>query len=178
MKKILNKNKKGTRMPKYRTEEQEQIIKFIVILLIVIAFVVGAYFFTKSVVKKDSGTTEEQASTAGAINYDVVTVGTMFNKSDSSYYVIVYNSEDTSTVYYQELVSKYSKTTNALKVYTCDLNNSLNTKYVASDEKPENIKAKTIYDVSFGKLTLVKIKNGKIIKYINNIDSIKTELGS
>ena len=40
MKKILNKNKKGTRMPKYRTEEQEQIVKFIVILLIVIAFVV------------------------------------------------------------------------------------------------------------------------------------------
>ena len=41
-------------------------------------------------------------------------------------------------------------------------------------EKLEN--AKTVEEFAFGKLTLIKVKNGKIDKYIESLDTIKEEL--
>mgnify|MGYP004469516031 CR=1 FL=1 len=165
---------KKNKIPKYRTEEQEEIIRFIVILIIVIAFVLGIYFFTKNIVKKTKIDTTENV-TEGQIDYSKVTVGTMLNKSDETYYVIVYNSEDIQSPIYSTIASKYSENEKSLPIYTCDLANTLNKDYVAQEES--NPKATKIEELAFKEFTLLKIKNGKINKYIEGLDSIRSELG-
>lgn len=177
--KINSKNmkKKTMKQPKYRSEEQEAIRKFIIILIIVVAVVIGVYFLTKKIVKNNTTDTTDKSSSDVKIDYTKVTVGTMFNRADSEYYVILYSSADTTSSLYSMYVSKYEQATNHLPIYTCDLSDSSNTSFVATDKNPSNPKAKTIKDVSFGPITLVKIKDGKITKYFETVDTIKTELG-
>lgn len=165
---------KKNKMPKYRTEEQEEIIRFIVILIIVIACVLGIYFFTKNIVKKTKIDTTENV-TEGQIDYSKVTVGTMLNKSDETYYVIVYSSEDVQAPIYSTIASKYSENEKSFPIYTCDLANALNNAYIGKEKS--NPKATKIEELAFKEFTLLKIKNGKINKYIEGLDSIKKELG-
>lgn len=163
---------KKNKIPVYKTEEQEEITRFIIILLVVVAVVLGVYFFTKNIVKKTKLDTTD-SSVEGSINYDVVTVGTMLNKQDKEYYVIAYDKEDDSAVLYDTIINLYKDKESIYPIYVCDLNNDLNKEYVAQESNPAATK---IEDFRFNGITLLKIKKGKVIKYIEGLDSIKTEL--
>lgn len=165
------------KVKKYETEEQMEVKKFIFVLLGIILIVVGIYFFTRAFVTKDLF---KQASdvtyTSGTVNYDVAVVGTMLNRSDKEYYVVAYSSENNSATYYNTLLSKYLNNEDAMKVYYLDLNNELNKEYVATDE---NISKSftSIKELKFGNITLLKVKDGKVTKFITDLEKIKVELG-
>ena len=55
--------------------------------------------------------------------------------------------------------------------------NELNKKYYVGEDKDSNPNATTSSELAFKDLTLIKIKNGKIVKYLETLDTIKTELG-
>ena len=113
--------------------------------------------------------------TAGVIDYDKVSVGTILNRNINEYYVIVYNQKDENAMYYSAIVTKYLKNDKAKKVFFCDLDNELNAKFYSKD-KESNPKAKDASEFSFKDLTLIKVKNGKVDKYIEDLDTIKAEL--
>lgn len=172
----IKKDKKKLNIDKFESDESKEIRKFIIILFSIIVVVLGVYGITRLVNKdKDNDTTREV--TAGEIDYDKVSVGTLFNRADSEYYVIAYNGEDANAIYYSALMNKYMDKENAIKVFFCDLSNELNKKYYVGDEKNSNPKATKTSELALKDLTLIKIKNGKIVKYLESLDTIKTELG-
>ncbi len=168
---------KKNKTQKYVTEEQMEIKKFFFVLLGLIIIIVGVYFFTRAFVTKDlHKTTNDINYTAGEVSSDVVIVGTMLNRSEKEYYVLAFGSEDVNATYYNTIVAKYGDEKNAIKVYYLDLDNSLNKEYVASDNTAST-SFTTIKELKLGKLTLMKVKEGKVTKFITNEDEIKKEFG-
>ena len=160
-----------------QNEETKTMKQFLITLIIVIVGVVGIYLLTKYVVKKDSSTTDNSTTTEekSYIDPNTAIVGTMLNKSSDEYYVIIYDkTRDNATTYYS-IVSTYKAKDKALKVYTVDLSNSLNKKYIATDNKT-NPKATKLEDLKFGEVTLLKVKNNKMTEAYETTDTIKKAL--
>lgn len=174
--KVKTKNIKKVDIDKYTSEESKEVKRFIIILLSIIVLVLAVYGITR-LVNKDKDNNDDRTVTAGSIDYDKVSVGTLFNRADSEYYVIVYDGEAPNAIYYSALMNKYMDKEKSNKVYFCDLSNELNKKYYVGEDKDSNPNATTSSELAFKDLTLIKIKNGKIVKYLETLDTIKTELG-
>ena len=172
----IKKDKKKLNIDKFESDESKEVKKFIIILLSIIVVVLAVYGITR-LVNKDNDEDSTREVTAGEIDYDIVSVGTLFNRADSEYYVIVYDGEDASAIYYSALMNKYMNKEKAIKVFFCDLANELNKKYYVGEDGSSNPKATKAGELAFKDLTLIKIKNGKIVKYLESLDTIKTELG-
>ena len=174
--KVKTKNIKKVDIDKYTSEESKEVKKFIIILLSIIVLVLAVYGITR-LINKDKDNNDDRTVTAGSIDYDKVSVGTLFNRADDEYYVIVYDGEASNAIYYSALMNKYMNKEKSNKVYFCDLSNELNKKYYVGEDKDSNPNATTSSELAFKDLTLIKIKNGKIVKYLETLDTIKTELG-
>ena len=168
-------NDKYLKLEKYESDSTTEAKRFIFILLGIIVLVLIIYGISKIFVKDDNSST--RVTTTGEINYDIITVGTMFNKVDSEYYVMIYDEENPSAVLYSTIINEYLAKTDSLNVYFCNLGNKLNSNYYVGSDGKSNPKATTIDNLALGDLTLVRIKNGKIVKYIEELDSIKKEFG-
>ena len=99
----------------------------------------------------------------------------IFNRPYDEYYVIAYDSTLDDAMYYSTLITNYSKKEDAIKIYYCDLSKKVNESYKAKDGNG-NSKATSVQELSFGDVTLLKIRNKKIVNYIENIDQIKSAL--
>lgn len=167
-------NKETKKIKKVKTEEQAEIIKFIIILIVVVALVVGIYFFTKKFVTKDEEKNETQEVT-GTVNYNVTIIGTLLNRPYDEYYALIYDSTSNKAAKYQGIYSSFvSGPESTTKMYYIDLSNKLNELYYSEEET--NPKATTISELKLGDFTLIKVKDGKISKYLEDEDAIKKEL--
>ncbi len=155
--------------------EDENEVKSFIIIVVIIAVLVGAIYFATELFKKEDKTANEVKS--GEINYDKLTLGMLLNRPYEEYYVIIYDSKDSKAIQYQNAVSKYSSREKSLKVYYCDLSNKLNSQYynVGNDNK-SNPNAKKISELDLGDVTLIKVKNHEITKYVEGIESINSTL--
>lgn len=169
-----NKKAKKIKADSFKTEEQKEIIRFIKILLIVLLFIFVVYFVTSFFVKKDLTSTKEKTAVT-EISYSKMIFGTMLNRPYKEYYVLAYSSEDNKANYYGSLGDKYSNKTESLNLYYIDLADTMNKDYIAHDGK-SNTDAKELADLKVGRITLIKISDGKIVKYFENITDIKNEL--
>lgn len=164
----------------YKTEEQQEIMKFIILIVIIAVCVGGIYLFTKVFVTKDINKNENATEevVTGAINYNVTIIGSLLDRPYNEYYVMAYNSKDVVSMKYQAIYSAYmSKEEKDLtKLYYVDLSNIMNEQYVASKDQETNPNAEKIEELKLGEFTLMKIKKGKIVKYIEDIEEIKKEL--
>ena len=167
---------KKIKQEKYRSEEQEEMIRFIRILIIVIIVILGIYFFTRIFVTKDLLNKEEDNTpiTEGTINYTMTLIGSMLNKPEEEYYVIIYNADDIRSVYYSGLISNYNRNEDALTVYYANLANELNKKFYAPDNM--NLETTNISDLRVGDLTLIKVESGKIAKIFESEEDIAEKL--
>jgi len=158
--------------------EDENTVKKFIIITIVIAIIIGGLYAFTELIKKEEEKVDEVKS--GEIAYDVVTVGTILNRPYDTYYVLIYNFDDTNAVKYSSILTNYMRFSNNddyIKAYYCDLSNSLNSKYYnVHGDNSTNKNAKTVEEFNFGDLTLLQIKNGKIVKYIEDYETIKKEL--
>lgn len=155
-------------------EEDKAVRNFIIVFVIVLLLVVGVYFFTVFVNKDNEPKTDDTNTTEEVqIDKTKAIVGTMLNKSDKEYYVILYKSDDDKASDYQGLVTKYKNTKNALSVYTVDLADGFNSKYYDKDNT--NYTSSNLEDLRFGDITVLQIKNNKIAKSFNTVDKIKKE---
>ena len=126
----------------------------------------------KNIVKKNNISFDDTAQ-AGEIDYSKVSVGTMLTKNEKNYYVLIYDSADNNAGLYSLLKADYSAKEDALSIYFCDLSNSLNSKYKSDNTNP---KATKIEELALGDITLIKVSNAKISKYVEGFDNIKKEL--
>jgi len=173
---MTRRNKKILKEQKYVSEEEHEIKRFGIILFSIIICIVVVYAVSKVLVKNDATNNNEDTVQAGVVDYNIVSVGSILNRPESEYYVLVYNQDDSTSAIYATYGNLYSGKTDAKKIYYCDLSNELNKAYVASDGI-SNSKAKSVKEFKFGEVTLLKIKNKKIALYLEDVDTIKKELG-
>ena len=165
---------KKVKEEKYRSEEQQEIIRFIKILIIVVVFLLAIYFITRIFVKKDLLNNNEETAVT-EVSYNKMVFGTMLNRPYEKYYVLAFSSKDNKANYYSALASNYSQDEDSLYIYYIDLEDSMNKEFITTDGKT-NPKAKNVSDLKVGDLTLIKVEDGKIAKYIENVEEIKSEL--
>lgn len=174
-KKKVRKVKSNVNTMKVQTTEQSELKSFFIVIFVVVLCVLGLWLVTDKVVNKDKEEEKEQ-EVVGAINYDVASVGTLFNRPQSTYYAVIYDTTSDKAYEMSSLVTAYKAVEGSLHIYTVDLSDYMNKKYY--DPAAVDTKVKTYSDdIRFGDATLVKIKDGKIVKYIEDHAKMKAELG-
>ena len=167
--------KKQKKRINYQTEEQKEMLHFLIVLGVIVILVIGVYFLSKMFILDNS--LFEVNYTPGTVNSERAIVGTIFNRPEKEYYVMVYDESSSQAVYYSALSSNYvKKQDKALPVYRVDLNSELNQSYYVGKDGKSNSKATKVSELKFKDLTLLKISNGKISKYLEDEESIKKEL--
>ena len=137
-----------------------------VILFIAIAFLIaGIKEGTINLFTKES---KEEAE----IDNTLLLCGTIFKPTDTEYYVLAYKPNNEDESYYSAIASKYSNSD--IPLYTLDLESALNQTCIGE---------KTVISSDLTKLklsgeTLLKIKNGKIVKQWTTKKTITNELDS
>lgn len=163
---------KKLKQQKYYTEEQKEIRKFVFIILGLFVIIGAIYFITDKFVEEGNNQVLD-----GEINFDKATIGTLLNRPYEEYYALIYNSESTNSPYYSSIKNGYTGKSDSIKLYFIDLKNDMNSKYYnKNNDGKSNSNAKTIEDLNLGDITLIKVKNGEIISYIDNVDNIVKEL--
>lgn len=160
-----------------RSDEQKEVKKFIVILLAVCILIIGVYFLTKNIIEKKQAKAAEANKTEVTFDYNKIILGELLNRPYEEYYVMVYSIKEAHANYYSGLANKYASTKgdDALKVYTADLDDTMNKKFY--NKKESNPQATSVDELKVKDLTLIKVKNGKIVKYLEDTDSIRKEFG-
>lgn len=158
---------------------QSDIIRFFITLIVVVIVVLGLFYFTKYAINDGDVNIVVFDSVDGAVNYNIASIGTMLGKEDEEYYVFISSSEDDNLVGYQVEIAKYTEqdSDDILPIFYVDLASAVNNTYIATDENPENLDATSIDEMYFGDATLIKVKNGKVVSYITDIDDMAAEFG-
>lgn len=164
---------------KYQTAEQEEIKKFIIVVLVVLLCVGAIYILTRAFVTKDlfkSGDEETKEVIPGVVNYEVAIMGQILNRPYDEYYVVIYNQQEGDYISdMSTMVYNYTKKEKHLHMYTVDLSNVMNSDYY--DPENVNVNAKTLNEIKVGDITLIKVKNSKINKFIVDYSKMLKELG-
>jgi len=174
----VNKRKQKTNNTVSVSEEASEVIRFVKVLGIVILVVVALYFFTRIFVTRDlfnNRAIEDKESEQINIDYNVTTLGALFTRPYDEYYVLVYSSESIAATHLSIMAMMYRDKEDSIKLYTADLSTPFNQSFYSETETTPN--ATSVEELRVGDTTLIMIRNGKIVKFIEDIDLIAEELG-
>jgi len=156
----------------YKTEEQNEMIKFLVVLFVVVILIIGVFLLSKVLIKEEA---KDLSYATGSVSTTACVVGTMLNNPEKEYYVLAYDTEGNDANAYTTYAGYYKNSQeNAIKIYFLDLQNGMNKDYFVKENS--NPKATKIKDLKIKDGTLIKIQNGHIAKYTEGLDNIKNEL--
>lgn len=145
---------------------EKEILKVLRIVFVVIVFLAFFYLLTLVIVN-DNGDDELKET---AIQYEEILAGSSFNMRDSEYLVVFYDFTDEDLTNLSSAIFSYGYSENSIRLYTVDMNNGFNSKYVADDKSnrtPESAK-----DLKINGPTLIRIIDGKVLEYIESADAI------
>lgn len=161
-------------------EEQYSLKKMIIIILVICIVFAIFYFITTLVVKNNKN--EETNNEIVEIDSNKITLGQILDRNEEEYYVLatkesLHLSLDENIDYknlYDNYISNYKQTENALTVYRVDLDDALNKNYFGEEL---NI-TEDLSKIKLNDEVLFKIKNNKIDKYyVGNSKILKTLIG-
>ncbi len=162
MKRDYLNNKKG--MP-------SEVKKTIIIIVVAVVLLVGMYFLTTLILESDNS--DEEKVTENDIQYDEILAGESFNQTEEEYYVIYYDSTDEySTI--SSLISSYQLNNADTKLYSVDLSNGMNKKYVTDgdivteDASSLRVKADTLLRFNNGEVSEVITDTSEITSFLNS----------
>lgn len=165
--------KKKTNKTKRKVEEKNKIenvgsfdtdiFKVVYIVLGVICIFCIFYLITIFVLNKDENTTKTDEEVE--ISLDTTIVGRSFSMPEDKYYVLYYDAKDEAvSEEYSSTITNYMYSTSEdhVKLYTVDMSDALNKKYVSEESKsmPEKVS-----DIAIKGTTLMVIEKGKVVEY-------------
>lgn len=162
---MVNKNNK-LKQKKVVNDDIALVRNIAILLVIVVVISLGIYFLTDKMIKKDLNNNDTKTETK--IDYDIATIGTMFNRIEEEYYVILYSKENDGSDL-DSVLATYRSSDNYLKTYYINLDKKINN-YVLGDELVQS--PKNSDEVNVKEATLYKINNGKVIKCYSGVDNI------
>jgi len=158
---------KRIRQGKSVSEDEARVKNIIIILFIVVVACLGIYFLSESMINKEKS--KEQELQDVEIKYDIATIGTMFNRIEEEYYVLLYsNKEDGNEL--NSLLDSYRSKDDYVKTYYIDLDRKINSIAIGDKlvKEPKNSS-----EVKVKGATLYKIKNAKVVECISSLEEIK-----
>lgn len=142
-----------------KEEVTSKVVKDFVVLVIVIMGVFGlVYLLTVGAGKIgwfDQRYTAPSIEEAN-ISYDIIEAGTMFNRSEENYYVVI-GDFSTNNMYIDSLIGAYKEKEGAKKVYKVDLSNGINAFLKGEEAKTTS---SNVNKLSINDFTLIEVKNG------------------
>ena len=148
-----------------------EVKKTIIIIVLAVVLLVSMYFLTTVILNKDRD--DNSKITENAIQYDEILAGESFNQSEDEYYVIYYDSSNEYSVI-SSLISSYQLNNSDTKLYSVDLADGMNKKYVTDgDIVTDNASSLRVKDT-----TLLKFNNGEVSEVITDTNEITSFLNS
>lgn len=172
-KKKTKKTKKNTKViGKTPAHYNEDVMKMIKIGVIVIACFAIIYFVTAFINGEFSNKEEEKQEVQ--IQNEEILMGETFEKSDSEYMIMYYDFTDNNySNLYAMLVETYKAEEDALPMYTVDLSTNFSKKYMTKEGESSNKNPTSLSNLKISGATLIRIKDKKVINYIEGKDNIK-----
>lgn len=175
-KKQIIKNIKKNQKENSKTVEKDGFYKFVttitgILLILIACYLVIGIFITKQInFDKEK---EKKDKSEVVIDNSTITAGQIFDKKDSSYYVVIYdvNSKLTNI---GTFISMYSSNESALPIYTVDSKNKINNNFITDGKS--NTNPSSYDDLKIKAPTLIKIENGSISDYVEGEENIKSIL--
>ena len=158
-------------MKSKESTETKTVKQFIIILLVVILIAIGIYFITTKFVNTSDSNNTDTEENLEYIDPTVAIVGTMLKKLETDYYVMLFDTKDIDVATYYNLLDKYESKEDSIRVYTVDLSNPLNSKYM--DRENPNLNTTNIEEMRFGAITVLKVVNNQVEKSYSTIEDIK-----
>ena len=144
--------KKQKRNRNVNTSDEIRLDSFLkiigILLIILIVFTLITMF-----IKREKKETPQEST----IQYTKIIVGSILNRPEENYYVLVEAKDDANLSTYESLINTYNEKDDHLKVYFVDLNDAFNNTYYSEDS---NLDITDISDIRFSKTTLLHIING------------------
>lgn len=171
-KKNLEKEKK--KIDNISTESSGSIYKVFVLVCVIIIFLCVFYILAVHITNDKGETTSKKKSEEVSIVYDEIILGRVLSMKDKDYLVILYdksNSDLNQDI--SDSVSKYKENNKKAKIYYVDMSEGLNKSYVGDSS---NTNPKKASDIVINGPTLIRVKNEKVVDYIESVDSIKEYL--
>ena len=134
------------------------------IMTIVIVFVVIGLFYLFAVYITNKP--QKIYIPEEAISYEQITAGSTFNMSDEEYVVLFYSRENNTDI--TSRISNY-KASKKIGVYYVDLDDGINKSVVSDKSNKEATKAS---ELKITNPTIIKIKNGKIVDYVEGQNNV------
>lgn len=149
--------------------EEYNLISLIKMIVVIIIVVFMFYGLTVLITKNKKIGSQDDINNNTEIQYDEILIGNIYDQKEEEYYVLVELTSDYITL--NDILTNYNSKTEKIKLYTADLDNGFNKKYLGEKSNFENK-----YPI-FNKSTLLKIKNKQLIEYVEGTDKIQEKLG-
>lgn len=165
-----NKSSKIKTNTNYDTEITN-IVKFLLIVIVIFAVV----YFVVALIRGDirfGKDKEEQPEVT--IQYEEILGGEILNIAKSEYFVLLYDYTSNEANLFSTLLSKYKAKSGALSVYKVNLANPLNQRYVTNGDSTKYPVMAS--DLLVNDATLLQVKDGKVILYLEGKDAIKEHI--
>ncbi|MDY6071941.1 MAG: hypothetical protein SPI44_03605 [Bacilli bacterium] len=143
---------------------------FLIVLASVLVFIGIVYLGVLGLEKLgvfEAGYTKPSKE-ATEISTEYIMIGTVFNRPEKDYIVIFDDYSKNINPYVNSLAENYK-----LRAYKVDMSKSENSKY-KSDKENTNVKKDS--DLKINDVTMIRITNGKVSKYIVGADKIEEYL--
>ena len=163
---MVNKNNNKIKQKKILNEDMNLVKNIIILLIIVVGISLGIYFLTDNMIKKENKNSDTK--TEIKIDYDIATIGTMFNRIEDEYYVLIYSKENDGKNL-DSVLATYRSSDNYIKTYYIDLDKKVNN-YVLGEEL--NQRPNDSNEVKVKEATLYKINNGIVVKCYSGVENI------
>ena len=165
--------KRVNKRERHKKVEEENDVRglFKTIIIVLVSFLVCYLLFLlmgkAGMFEKGYEAPEKGSNT---FTYNTAIIGTVFNRPESEYYV-AFDEED-GDKYFETILGMYN---GSLQIYKVNMSLGINSKYSGVEG---NSKAQRSSDLVISGPTLIKIKDGRNIKYLDNLDLIKEELNN
>lgn len=170
--------KKGEKKKNKKVEKIDEIVssnngwydKVIVILVVLCTLCIFYLITVKITINEEAKTAQESNKNEKAdIQYEEILVGSTFNRSDDKYFVVYYDMSEDSTSDVVSAISSYRAGEDALPLYVVDMSDPLNKGYASKDS---NDSAEDASELRINGVTLVRVKDGNLDKYLEGEDEV------
>ncbi len=166
----MKKKKKNLSLKISTNNETESLLKTVIAVFVCFLFVYGFIMLLNRYGVFEKGY-EAPNKKETEISYEYILAGTIFNRMDNEYYVVFDKFEtEKSNIYLKYIIDSSSV---KIPIYKINMNIEANSQYYSDVSNP---KVQKVRDLKIKDVTLIKIKNGKNVLYLDDIEEIKNEL--
>ena len=165
-------NMKSNKVKSYSSDSDEMMSLFKVLGVVVVVLVL--FYFVFAIASGEISFGKKKIVIQEDIQNVEILAGTTFNKSQETYYVLMYDFNADDSISYENLYNIFQSNYKTSKLYLVDLSKKFNSDYVVEDRSLVNISSIESLKVVNG--ILIKVENGKGVSYSIGVDEIKKAL--